>query len=415
MKVLNLVKIAAILSLASGLVVTRAQTAKTTPGQVPAFEFDPTWPKLPLPNNWLTGNVGALYVDKQDHIWVAQRPNSTTGLAERYGLTGDSDCCLPAPPVMEFDTQGNLIQAWGPVHGEKGKRVPGQGTTQAQMLLGKQPPLSYPLDEWPTSEHGIFVDHENNVWIDSQSGPSQLLKMSHDGKQLLMRIGKQEGKANSDTTNLAGPTGIYVDPQTNEVFVADGYRNRRVIVFDAKTGAYKRHWGAYGKPPIEGQSPETGEVLADRENGRAAKYAPESRRQQFDHVHCLTAGNDGLLYVCDRANDRIQVFRKDGTYVKEGFVHPEAVGFGSVLGISFSPDKEQRFMYVVDIHKVWIVRREDMVTVGSFSSGGRNGGQLILGHTISTDSNGNVYVGETVDGNRVQKFKFVGMRPSSTK
>lgn len=401
----------------AGLGAMKAQSpAKSAGGDIPTFEYDPTWPK-PLPNSWISGNVGALFIDPSDHIWVAQRPNSTTGLAERYGLTGDSECCFPAPPVMEFDTQGNLIQAWGPIHGDKSRTAGGQGSSRPQELLGKQPPLTYPLEAWPVSEHGIYVDRGGNVWIDSQFGPSQLLKLTHDGKKLLLRIGKQEAKSSNDKDNLAGPTGIIVDSKSNEVFVADGYRNRRVVVFDATTGAYKRHWGAYGKPPIDGQAPETAEILADREKGLGAKYAPEIRRQNFDHVHCLVEGNDGLLYVCDRANNRIQIFRKDGTFVKEGFVAPKTLGFGSAMAIGFSPDKDQRFLYVADgpNHKVWILRRDDLTTLGFFGSGGRAGGQFVLAHTLGVDSKGNVYVGETVDGNRVQKFKFMGMRPLNRK
>ena len=368
-------------------------------GEVPTFRYDPTWPKQ-LPNNWITGNIGALFVDASDHVWIVQRPSSTTGLAERYGLSGDAECCFPAPPVMEFDTEGNLLQAWGPIH---------DGTAE---LLGEQEPPPYPMEAWPTSEHGLFVDHEGNVWVDSQSAPSQLVKLTRDGTKLLLRIGRQEATSSHDTENLAGPTGIVVDPESNEVFVADGYRNRRVIVFDATTGAYKRHWGAYGKPPSDPQAPSTSEVLADRARGLGAKYAPEIRRQQFDHVHCLVEGNDGLLYVCDRANNRIQVFRKDGTFVKEGFVAPNTLGFGSLLAIAFSHDAEQRFMYVADgpNHKVWILQREDLSTVGSFGAGGRGGGQFVLPHAIGVDSQGNVYVGETVDGNRVQKFEFTGLQ-----
>ena len=367
---------------------------------IPEFEWDPAWPK-PYPNNWIMGNIGALFVDKRDHVWMVQRPSSTTSLAERFGLTGEALCCFPAPPVIEFDPAGNIVQAWGPIHDGRGK------------FLDKPQPLSYDLENWPTSEHGLSVDHEGNVWIDSQSPPSQLVKLTGDGKKLLLRIGKQESRNGNDTENLGGPTGIIVDPKTNEVFVGDGYRNRRVIVFDATTGAYKRHWGAYGKPPIDEKAPSTADVIKDRASGMGARYEPDVRRRQFDHVHCLAEDKDGLLWVCDRANNRIQIFRKDGTLVREGYVAPETRAFGSLLSIAFSHDPDQQFVYVGDgpNHRVWILRRSDLATIGSFGQGGRQGGQFILVHTLGVDSKGNIYVGETVDGNKIQKFTFKGLKP----
>ena len=355
---------------------------------IPAFEYDPTWPK-PLPNNWITGSIGAMAIDSQSHIWVAQRPGSTTNLSERYGLEGLGECCFPAPPVMEFDPEGNLIQAWGPIHDNQGQ------------LLGDQAWGPYPDVAWPVSEHGIFVD-EDTVWVGSQSNPSQILRFTRDGT-FLMRIGQQEATSSNDPLNLAGPTGIVVDAETNEVFVADGYRNRRVVVFDADTGVYKRHWGAYGKPPPDG--PQGGSPVE-------GPYDPEVISEQFATVHCLMMSRDGLLYVCDRQNNRIQVFQKDGTFVQEAVI-ATSKGFGAVHAIGFSPEAEQRFLYVGDgaNKKVWILRRETLETVGSFGSGGRGGGKFLIVHALAVDAQGNVYVGETINNNRVQKFRFVGMRP----
>jgi DNA-binding beta-propeller fold protein YncE len=289
---------------------------------------------------------------------------------------------------MEFDQAGNLVQAWGPIHTEKGE------------LLGKQVWGPHPEVDWPSNEHGIYVDDQNNVWVDSQNPPSQVLKLTRDGK-FLMRIGEGEAKSSNDTTRLAGPTGIVVDRRTNEVFIADGYRNRRVIVFDATTGAYKRHWGAYGKRPPD--TPQGG-------NPVEGPYDPNVRSQHFATVHCIMQAKDGLLYVCDRVNNRIQVFKTDGTFVKEGLVGANARGFGAVHAIGFSPD--QRFLYVADgaNKKIWIVRRDDLKVLGHFSSGGRNGGQVIIAHALAVDSKGNVYVGETIDNNRVQRFTFTGMK-----
>ncbi len=357
-------------------------------GAIPAFEYDPTWPAA-LPNNWMTGPIGAMAIDAQDHIWVIQRPSGTTNLSERYGLEGLGECCFPAPPVLEFDQAGALIQSWGPIHDDKG------------MVLGSQVWGPAPDVEWPLSEHGLYVDHQDTVWVGNQSPPSQILRFSRDGR-FLMRIGQGEATGNDDTANLAGPTGLVVDPSTNEIFVADGYRNRRVIVFDADTGDYKRHWGAYGKVPPDG--PQGGEPIE-------GPYTADVVSQNFATVHCLMMSADGLLYVCDRVNNRIQVFQKDGTFVAEAEL-AESKGFGAVHAIGFSHDPEQTFVYVADgaNKKIWILRREGLETVGSFSQGGRGGGQLLVAHAMAVDSQGNVYVGETINNNRVQKFRFVGMR-----
>jgi hypothetical protein len=397
---------AAILIAAAGRYVAaspgKASDAATI--RIPAFEYDATWPK-PLPHNWTMGNVGAVYVDSRDHVWVLHRPATTTGLFERYGLTGEAECCFPAPPVIELDQAGSVVQAWGPIHGSKGE------------LLGDQVWGPYPDVPWPNGEHGIFAD-DQYVWLDGFSAPSPLLKFTRAGK-FVMRIGKEEGKSSNDTTNLAGPTQMIVDPQTNELFLADGYRNRRVIVFDAQTGAYKRHWGAYGhKPPDVPQGSTAVEGGAEYEEHmlKGGKFTPfwlagpDKRSQNFATVHCVVMSRDRLLYVCDRNNNRLQVFRPDGTFIKEGAIREQTLGSGSVYAIGFSPD--QQFMYVADgtNKKVWILRRDDLKVLGSFGTGGRMGGQLMAAHALATDSKGNVYVGETVDNNRVQRFKFVGMK-----
>ena len=383
------------------------QAADPAGGQIPTFEYDATWPK-PLPNYWTMGNVGALSIDANDHVWVAQRPATTTGLFERYGLTGEAECCFPAPPVIELDQAGNVVQAWGAIHERDGE------------LLGDQVWGPFPDVEWPTNEHGIFVD-DQHVWVGSSSPPSQILKFTRDGT-FVMRIGKKEAESINDTQNLAGPTQMIVDADMNELFVADGYRNRRVVVFDAETGAYKRHWGAYGNEPPDGPlgmaAIEGGE---EYENFliQGGKYTPfwlstGERSQQFATVHCLVMSQDRLVYVCDRFNNRIQVFQSDGTFVMEGVVREETLGSGSVHAVAFSPDEQ--FLYVADgtNKKIWILRRDDLEVLGSFSSGGRLGGQVMIAHALAVDSKGNVYVGETVDNNRVQRFTFTGMASVSS-
>ena len=378
-------------------VLATNQAARAAADEMPTFKYDPDWPK-PLPNGWTTGVIGAIYVSKDDHIWLATRPSAVTASTETYHTDGLGDCCAPAPPVMEFDTAGNVVQAWGPIHMTDPK-------TRQQVLFGKQPAPAVSVDVWPSSEHAMFVDYKGNVWISSQSPPSQLLKFTHDGK-LIKRFGTQEGNSSADTANFAGPTGVYVDPQTNEAYVSDGYRNRRVIVFDADTGAFKRMWGAYGKPPKEPQQKDA--------------FGSDRMTDQFSVTHCVVPTNDGLLYICDRVNGRVQVFKKDGTYVREVVLGEppkpsDKTHLGTAWGVAFSPDKNQTYMYVADgtNKKIWIVRRADMKVLGTFGHGGRQGGEFETIHCLAVDSHGNIYAGETLSGNRVQRFLFTGMRPVS--
>ena len=384
--------------------------------ELPQFRYDPSYPPR-LPNNWVLGAIGALWVDSKDHVWIAQRPGQVQGAGERYGLQGFSECCYPAPPVMEFDPDGNLVQAWGPVHDMEGN------------LLGEQ---SWSEDvQWVRSEHGITVDEEHNtVWISDQYPPSHILKFTTDGK-FLLRLGEtegeNEGESNSDTKNFAGATGLFADPSANELFVGDGYRLRRVIVLDSETGAFKRMWGAYGnKPegPIGGTPVETQEederfpIYPQRLSPAPPDFRddPPNRSQQFATIHCLTMSRDRLLYVCDRVNNRIQVFRPDGTYVQEAVIAPRTRGWGAVHALAFSADPAQRFVYVADgaNKKVWILRRSDLEILGSFGHGGRGGGELLVAHAIGVDSKGNVYVGDTVSGNRLQRFLYTGLGPPQT-
>lgn len=358
------------------------------PEEIPVFEYDPTWPK-PLPNYWNTGNIGGISIDSQDHIWVVHRPDSTTSLAENYGLTGEGECCFPAPPVLEFDQDGNLLQSWGPIHDRKGG------------LLGKQVWTLPQGVKWPGSEHGIYVDNQY-VYVDGTQSPSQVVKFTRDGKYV-RRFGNQDAKSNNDTENLLHPTQMIVDPKTNELYVGDGDGNRRVIVFDATTGAYKRHWGAYGHRPVDAMA------------GTLFDYDPKAplSTEFSPHVHCVAQSKDDLIYVCDCGNHRMQVFQTDGRFVREVRIGEQfAGGYGTVHGVGFSVDPEQKFLYLADggDKKIWILRRSDLKVLGSFSSGGRGGGQVMIVHALAVDSKGNVYVGESIDSNRVQRFNFKGMR-----
>jgi DNA-binding beta-propeller fold protein YncE len=338
----------------------------------PRFEVDPLWPK-PLPNNWYLGMTIGVAVDAQDHVWIVHRPD-TVSANEAAADQKTGDCCAKAPPVLEFDRAGNLIGHWG-------------GTGQGY--------------EWPESNHGITIDHKGNVWIGGNgTNDAHILKFTQDGKFLAQfgRLGKNAGS--NDTENFGRVAKIFVDPKDNEAYVADGYLNKRVAVIDADTGKFKRYWGAYGHKPD------------DANLGRYDPDAPPA--QQFrTPVHCAELSHDRLLYVCDRVNNRVQVFQPDGKFVKEQFIAKRSLSEGSVWDIAFSKDPQQKYLYVADGRnmKVHILLRETMEILTSFGDGGRQPGQFYAVHSIATDSKGNIYTTETYEGRRLQKFVYKGLAP----
>jgi DNA-binding beta-propeller fold protein YncE len=400
-----------VLGVSARILDKRAEAATV---QAPRFEVDPMWPK-PLPNHWVLGNVIGVSADSKDHIWIIHR-QATLEPKEIYAAANPpaAECCLPAPPVLEFDQDGNLLASWG---------GPGHGY------------------DWPDSNHGITVDYKGNVWIGGngrgtppgaaqakgKAAPAQakgteaegatpagqrqiyyhdsmVMKFTQEG-QLLMQIGKPgASKGSNDTENLGLPAKLFIDPKTNELYVADGYGNKRVIVFDADTGKYKRHWGAYGHRP---------------DDTNLGPYRPDAPvAQQFRNpVHCAELSNDGLLYVCDRVNDRIQVFKPDGTFVKEVFIAKNTLGDGSVWDIAFSKDPQQKYIYLADgaNEKIYIIQRDNLEILTSFGDGGRQPGQFYAVHSIATDSKGNIYTTETYRGQRVQKFVYKGLAAVSRK
>jgi DNA-binding beta-propeller fold protein YncE len=348
-----------------------AQTPHATV-QAPRFEVDPLWPR-PLPNHWLLGRTIGVSVDSQDHVWIIHRAETLD--AKEVGAAqspATSECCLPAPPVLEFDSAGNLVGHWG---------GPGQGY------------------EWPLENHGITVDYKDNVWIGgSGKGDSQILKFTRGGK-FLMQFGRQnKGTGSNDPQNFGRVAKIFVDRRTNEAYVADGYGNKRVVVLDADTGKFKRYWGAYGNKPD------------DTDLGRYNPADPPAK-QFRNPVHCAELSEDGLVYVCDRQNDRIQVFKADGSFVNEVFIAPKTLGDGSVWDVAFSKDPQQRYLYLADgkNEKVYVIERKNMKVLTSFGDGGRQPGQFYAVHSIATDSKGNIYTTETYEGKRVQKFVFKGV------
>ena len=355
-------------TIAASVVAATAQTL-----QVPIFEYDPTFPK-PLPENWAIGAIGGIAVDRQDHVYVAQRPSSLRG-NERFTGAADTppkaECCVPAPPILEFDQSGALIRSWG---------GPGRGY------------------DWPQIEHGLFVDHKDQVWIAGNGeNDAHLLKFTRDGK-FLQQFGMPGARGGSaDTRNLGQPANLTVDPASNEVYIADGYRNRRVIVLDADTFAFKRLWGAYGNTPD------------DTPLGAYNPDAPPA--QQFRLPHNIAISRDGYVYVADRTNNRIQVFRKDGTYVTEVFVAKRTLLLGAASGFALSTDPQQRFLYMIDgaNHHVWILERQTLKIIARFGQQGLWGGFLNVPHAIAVDGRGNIYVGENFDARRFQRFLFKGL------
>ncbi|HET9426139.1 MAG TPA: hypothetical protein VFO55_12260 [Gemmatimonadaceae bacterium] len=406
-----------VLALASLAAVASGQTV-----QAPRFEVDPFWPR-PLPGHQLLGSATGVAVDSRDHVWVINLTDSFVARTET-GANQDppiGECCFPAANVLEFDAAGKLVGHWG---------GPGQGYT------------------WPSANHGITVDERGNVWI-TGSGPrdTQILQFTRDGKFIKAFgiaappasaapsattpdtayagvSGAQRGgagaaaagggrgaaggrgrgrgaavpplPANSKATDMfGGPAEVTIDARANEIYVADGYRNRRVVVLDMTTGRVKRMWGAYGRPPVDSASPPWQATSAHFGNP----------------VRCAEVSRDGLVYVCDQQNNRIQVFRKNGAFVKEKSVAPSTRGAGAVWDLTFSRDAQQRYIYVADGQnmKVRILDRQTLEELSTVGTGGRYPGQFFAVHSVATDSKGNLYTVETYEGKRLQKFAFKGV------
>jgi hypothetical protein len=330
----------------------------------PEFKVDPFWPKA-LPNNWILGQVGGMTVDAQDRIWINQRPRSLTkdeaGAAQN---PPQSKCCVPAPPVMEFDAAGNFMKGWG---------GPGEGY------------------DWPEQEHALRFDNKGNVYLAGNGARDQmLLKFTAEGK-FVKQLGKLSMPLGSKDTNSVGRVAdVFFDAGANELYLADGYGNHRVMVVDADTLGFKRMWGAYGKPPADENLP---------------MYNPAA--QQFANpVHCVKIASDGLVYVCDRSNNRIQVFQKNGTFVKEFVYDKDTKQSGSTWDLAFWPDRNNSYMIIADgtNNLIRVARRSDGQLLSSFGTGGRQAGNFHWVHVMGVDSHGNLYTGEVDTGKRIQKF-----------
>jgi len=359
--------------------------------QAPRFEVDPLWPK-PLPNHWILGSTIGVWVDTDDHVWIIHRSTATLGNNEKTLETKQGECCAGAPPILEFDQEGNLLRHWG---------GPGQGY------------------EWPDSNHGIFIDYKGNVWIGGNGAPdSHILKFTKDGKFLLQvgkkgarrkegaAAGNQEGQVagfvggSNDPVSFGRVAKIFVDAKANEAYVADGYLNKRVAVLDADTGKIKRFWGAYGNKPDDTPLP---------------PYNPSNppAQQFYNPVHCADMSVDRLIYVCDRVGDRLQVFTPEGKFVKEQWYEKNTLNAGSVWDIAFSKDAQQKYIFMADgvNEKVKIIDRQTLEELTTFGDGGRYPGQFYGVHSIAIDSKGNLYTTETYEGKRIQRFLYKGMAP----
>jgi hypothetical protein len=349
-----------------------ALAAGPAKGPVPAFKVDPFWPR-DLPDNLLLGQVAGIAVDGKDNIWIIHRPGSLVDDEKGAQKSPpETRCCQAAPPVLQFSRDGKLLRKWG---------GPGAGYA------------------WPKNEHGIHIDKDGNVWIGGNDKEDQVLKFDPDGK-FLLQIGKADTPAtSSNTARLGRPAHMFTDDAASEIYIADGYGNRRIIVFDSKTGAYKRHWGAYGtKTPTDEKLP---------------PYKPVAFTDQSksfsNPVHCVRISNDGFVYTCDRANDRIQVFKKDGTFVKEFQVEPQTLQNGSVWDLVLSEDRDQRYIFVADgaNMQVMTLDRQTGEKLSSFGRPGHMAGNFKWVHNMAIDSRGTIYTSEVGDGRRAQKFRRV--------
>jgi hypothetical protein len=389
--------------LAAGIVVIAATFGPATQARggerdIPHYVNDPSWPK-PFPNHWVIGQIGGLAVDSHDYIWVLQRalPYSV----DDQGMKHELALADRMPSVLEFDAEGNILRSWG-----------GQGF----------------VPDWPQSEHALWVDKAGNVWIGGNApGDRQVLKFTAAGRQLL-EIGHPTHalRDNADTSMLGEPAGIEVDDAAHEVYIADGYLNNRIVVHDSDTGKFKRGWGAYGIPLPEIANPPEPTGDAASTVGHYVREGPdyvpgEPPEKQFrTPVHCVHLSAKGYVFVCDRRNDRIQVFNKQGKFLKEFMVHRETQGNGSVWALNFSRYPRQKYLLVADgiNQRIWVLRRKDGVEVSSFGAG-----YLHSVHEGGLDSSGNYYIGDVGgDGGRgggagngksIQKFVLQNRHPGT--
>ncbi len=440
-------------------VLDRLPAYSAAKGAAPGFVPDPAWPQ-PLPNNWVIGDVGGIAVDTKDHIWVLHRPRSVSSTdSGMQGAAGKdakgnaisalghprpdgqlNGCCAPAPSVLEFDQAGRLVQAWG-------------GPADPNFLAQRCRPEDGCT--WPAREHGIYIDHNGFVyiagngqavnfhgqypWAPNFGNDSHILKFKADGT-FVMQIGAAGAKGPNSNDVRGGvngtpqpfwPSDMVADSKTNILYIADGYGNRRILMVDAATGKYVGHFGAYGQNPVIGENAgsvvyEPGQARPNEttwiQDYRAGRTKPTFFRSP---VHCVKLAGDGLLYVCDRGNNRVQVFKAADVgkackndsgeagkcgFIGEFLVAPEAQGGGTSGTVALSTDREQSCLYVGDLANdvVYVVNRRNLTELSRVGGGGRNGGLFHWPHLMATDSQGSFYVGEVDGAARAQKFLRYG-------
>jgi hypothetical protein len=372
---LTLVGLLAVLAVAGHERIGVAQSGSPAE-RMPVFQVDSAWPKLP--NDWVLGVVSSVATDQRDHVWILHRPRTV-----QENLKAKA-----APPVLEFDGDGRFVRAWG-------------GAAAGY--------------DWPVTEHGIIVDHRDNIWIGGSGiTDDMLLKFTNDGKFISQIGARGRSKGNADTQNANRPADLFVHPATNEAFVADGYGNRRVIVFDAATGAFKRMWGAFGHAP-DSDPPAGAPGAAGRQGAPQPAPALDTEGQgapRFGNpVHAIKISSDGLVYVADRSSRRVQVFTPEGKYLTQAFINRAGPATGSAAGLAFSSDPQQQFLYVSDLGNshIAVLHRKTLQVLYQFGVRGATPGNFQAPHHLAVDSKGNLYTAEVNPGNRAQKFVFKGL------
>ena len=398
--------------------------------QAPTFEVDPLWPR-PLPNHWVLGQTIGVAVDAQDHIWIVHRGDASLNIMtegnntqgpdldddERSAVAlvaGQPAAAAPGPARWSFSITGaapaqpatghltvnghRIDDAEGIAGGVLQGRPARPRVRSATAISSATGAVRAPGFDWPGANHGITVDYKGNVWIGGNDpGDAQVLKFTRRGSSCCRWAIPGKNAGSHDMENFWRAAKVFVDPKMNEAYVADGYGNKRVVVIDADTGKFKRYWGAYGNKP---------------DDTNLGPYDPDAppARQFRSPVHCAEVSNDGLVYVCDRANNRIQVFQRDGTFVKEIFIARRTragrrrVGHRVLAGSRAEVPVRRRWTQRKGLHRP--ARTMDILT--SFGDGGRQPGQFFGVHSIATDSRGNVYTAETYEGKRLQKFVLQG-------
>ena len=385
------IHIAAAMALCCGFILGGTQGALA---QSAVYKVDPAWPK-PLPNKWSMQQIVDMAVDKEDHIWIVNR-QSDARPDELGAMTKPprSECCVLGPEIIEFDQAGNVVRAWG-----------GPKYTEG----------------WPGRLQTMFVDRDKNVWLSGTMPGDGIIKYTKDGKFVSdfghrgPKVPADQVKQNNQQTDIF-PPGIgsfHLDEDAREIYISDGFLNKRILVYDMDAGAFKRGWGGHGVP------------LSEIDNDPTPPYdisgPPPDQKQFAPALHCVHLSRDGFVYVCERGSDRVQVFTKQGKFVMQFFVHPAtqsrgencggiwsttAPPCGTVYHLALSTDPQQKFIFVADgtNNIVWIFNRKDGTPAGSFGGNGRYAGNLHWIDSIVVDSKNNVYTGEVEDGKRVQKF-----------